>query len=417
MTQVHNFFDGAVRTLRKTGVNRVNEHGDSGEGIALLCVEDEDHSRKRLIAALACRYPEMTLLQATNGKEGLAHFSQLCPAIVLTDIRMPVSDGIRMAAGIRAIAPETEIIALTAHADAEHLMAAIETGINRYLLKPVQLERLFETLDGILGRIRDRRRVEAVHRELAHRARDLEQANRELDRFAAAVAHDLRAPLASLTMLAELLLAKQGDSHEQATLFTLHGELVRLNRMVGKLLSFERHAAKGLEPEWTDMSRIAGEIAGTLAAREPTRRVRFVIAPGIRSWADPLLARIVLENLLGNSWKYTCATPDPVIEFGVTRRRQLLFVRDNGQGFDPREAGSIFDHFHRGSPGTTSGYGIGLATVRRIVARHGGILKGVGKPGAGAVFLFTLPGPIEQSPPPASSAARKTLKENQLFSR
>lgn len=364
--------------------------------VTLLCVEDDRTARDRLCNALSRRYPGLKIFTGNNGVQGLESFARNRPEVVLTDIQMPGTDGITMAAGIKADSPATEIIALTAHGEADLLLHAMEAGITRYILKPVVLERLFEAIDGMVARIRDKRRIERLHAELARKAMELEHLNTELEAFASTVAHDLRAPLASMATLAELLLVQQGallDSSAQGNLGTLHTELTRMSGLIEKMLDFSRCLQGGIDKQWTDLSALAREVAEDLRYREPQRNVVFHIADGVHGFGDPILLRVVLENLFSNAWKYSAAAAEACIGFGSfnTDVDQVYFVKDNGEGFDQHEAPHLFDDFHReGKNPSVGGFGIGLSTVRRIIQRHGGRIWATGNPGSGAEFFFTL---------------------------
>ncbi|MBT1072377.1 hybrid sensor histidine kinase/response regulator [Pelotalea chapellei] len=364
--------------------------------ISLLCVEDEQAAREKLCDALSRHYHGMRIFTGNDGEQGLECFHRNRPEIVVTDVCMPGTDGITMAAGIKAAMPATEIIALTAHGESHHLLGAIEIGINSYILKPVVLERLFEAIDGTLTRIRDKRRIEALNAQLACKARELEHLNAELDSFASMVAHDLRTPLASMTTLAELVQKQHNESPDAGSrknLSILHTELVRMNNLVEKMLAFSRCSRGGLDKKWTDLSSIAAEIVERLRSQDPQREVVFRIADSVHAFGDPLLLRVVLENLLSNAWKYSTGTSDALIEFDSisTEEDLIYFVRDNGRGFVQREESGLFSEFHRGGQDPTiDGFGIGLATVRKILERHGGRIWAESNPGSGAVFFFTL---------------------------
>jgi signal transduction histidine kinase len=168
-----------------------------------------------------------------------------------------------------------------------------------------------------------------------------------------------------------------------------------MNRLIDALLDFSRLIRAELCRETVELSLLAHEVAAELRLSEPGRRVEFRIADGIMADGDAALLRAVLDNLLGNAWKYTATREEGVIEFGATivNGRPVQFVRDNGVGFDMADAGSLFAPFHR-LPGAEEcrGFGIGLATVERVIRRHGGKVWAEGVPGAGATFYFTLDG-------------------------
>ena len=166
--------------------------------------------------------------------------------------------------------------------------------------------------------------------------------------------------------------------------------------MIDALLSLSRVSRNELRPERVDLSAIAGSIAERLAAQDAGRRVEVVIVRDCEATADPALARTLLDNLIGNAWKFTRSGPAPRIEFGqVTSGERAFFVRDNGAGFDMAHADRLFTPFQRlhaarEFPGT----GIGLATAQRIVHRHGGVIWARGATGLGATFFFTLDGSL-----------------------
>jgi light-regulated signal transduction histidine kinase (bacteriophytochrome) len=167
-----------------------------------------------------------------------------------------------------------------------------------------------------------------------------------------------------------------------------------MSQMIDDLLMLSRVGRNELQRTPVDLSALAEEVAGSLRLREPERHVEVAIAPGLAATGDPGLLRIALDNLFGNAWKYTGRQPQARIEFGVTmdERGPVYFVRDNGAGFDMKYAGKLFNAFARLH--TTSefpGSGIGLATVQRIVHRHGGSIWAQAAVGAGAAFYFTLP--------------------------
>jgi signal transduction histidine kinase len=169
---------------------------------------------------------------------------------------------------------------------------------------------------------------------------------------------------------------------------------VRMNRLIEALLNFSRLSRVKLHHETVDLSSLAHEATLELQATQAERRALFRIADGVMADGDPSLLRIALNNLLGNAWKYTGAREEAIIEFGVTEvdGRRTFFIRDNGCGFAPADAEKLFTPFQRlPDAEQVKGFGIGLATVERIVRRHGGRIWADGEPGKGATFYFTLP--------------------------
>ncbi|NJC88092.1 MAG: PAS domain S-box protein [Desulfuromonas sp.] len=238
--------------------------------------------------------------------------------------------------------------------------------------------------------------IKKLNSDLAARAVELENANRELEAFSYSVSHDLRKPLTLINGYAQIIQDLGGKSLNndcQNYLQEISDGVLRMTELIDALLKFSRASCRELHRETVNFSDIAYDVASDLALAEPERLVRFKIASGITVRGDEKLLRIVLENLFGNAWKYSAAREDAAIEFGVANvdGETACFVRDNGIGFDMTHAARIFTPFHR-LPGADKfrGHGIGLGTVERIIQRHGGRIWAEGVPGEGATFWFTL---------------------------
>jgi PAS domain S-box-containing protein len=228
------------------------------------------------------------------------------------------------------------------------------------------------------------------------RAAELEEANRELEAFSYSVAHDLRKPLTIINGYCQVITDLCSDKlGEQCAgyLQDIYDNTVHMNRLIDTLLNFFRVTRMEPRRETADLTAMAQEVADELKHAEPSRRATFRIAQRISAIGDASLLRVVLENLLGNAWKYTGMRDEPVIEFGAAEidGQQSFFVRDNGPGFANEDADKLFIPFQR-LPGAEkqAGFGIGLATVDRIIRRHGGRVWAEGEPGKGATFYFTL---------------------------
>lgn len=239
-------------------------------------------------------------------------------------------------------------------------------------------------------------RLIALNRDLTVRSRELEIANRELDAFCSAVSHDLRSPLTAVSGYCQLLRENPELSRPEAESYTeaILGSTAKMDELITALLKFARITTNELVLTDVDVTELAGDIAAELTARDPQRRAVFVVAQGMRAHADEVLLQVVLQNLMGNAWKYTGRCPEALIEVGVERRDEgdFFFVRDNGIGFDNSDCDLIFEAFHRlPNAEQFEGTGIGLATVKRIVQRHGGRIGCEGEPGKGATIYFSLP--------------------------
>jgi PAS domain S-box-containing protein len=246
--------------------------------------------------------------------------------------------------------------------------------------------------DRELGRHREH--LEELVRD---RTRLLEESNKELEAFSYSVSHDLRAPLRTMGGFSDLLLHRHGPTLEpevRELLGLIHDGALRMGRLIEDLLDLSRFHRVQMVRQDIDLGALAREVLAALRAEEPARAVEAVVAGGLRAHGDPHLLHIVLDNLLGNAWKFTSLTPAARIEVGAreTPEGRAFFVRDNGAGFDAAYAGQLFRPFHRlHKPTEFEGTGIGLATVARIVQRHGGKVWAEGEPGKGATFFFTLP--------------------------
>ena len=228
------------------------------------------------------------------------------------------------------------------------------------------------------------------------RTTQLAAANQELEAFSYSVSHDLRAPLRSIDGFSRAVLEDCGpqlDEIGKGYLQRVRAASQRMAQLIDDMLGLARVARSEMHFKKVDLSALAGAIAGELQQSQPQRRVRFEIAPGIIVRGDPSLLKVALENLLNNAWKFTSQREVAYIEFGMTRQEAAAayFVRDDGAGFDMAYVGKLFTAFQRlhamvEFPGT----GVGLATVQRIIHRHGGRVWAEGEVGKGATFYFTL---------------------------
>jgi len=251
--------------------------------------------------------------------------------------------------------------------------------------------RTLELLDRVRTAIGIALRVAESRHETQELLTATEAANKELETFSYSVSHDLRGPLRAVDGFSAALVedcAQQLSPDGKDYLARIRAAVQRMTELIEDLLRLSRVTRTEFRRERVDLSALATAIVAELA--DPKRQVEVAIVPEVTAAADPKLIRIVLENLLGNAWKFTSKTAAATIAFGVSDR--VYFVRDNGAGFDMQYASGLFGPFHRlHSDKEFTGTGIGLATVSRIVQRHGGRIWAEAAVGTGATFYFTLP--------------------------
>lgn len=242
-----------------------------------------------------------------------------------------------------------------------------------------------------------------LEQRVQERTLQLENANKELEAFSYSVSHDLRAPLRGIDGFSQALLEDYGDELDDTGrdyLSRVRAGAQRMGVLIDDLLKLSRVSRAELKFKDVDLSGIASELSRELQDAEPEREVDFHITSGLTAKCDPQLIRIALTNLFNNAWKYSSKTAKTRIEFGMRLQNgeAAFFLQDNGAGFDMAYANKLFNAFQRlhdisEFPGT----GIGLATVQRVVARHGGRAWAEAKVNKGAIFYFTLPDSITQS--------------------
>jgi PAS domain S-box-containing protein len=277
-----------------------------------------------------------------------------------------------------------------------------------------RLTRLAGVCLDITGRKEIERELLELNTELEGRVHDrtaqLEAINKELEAFSYSVSHDLRAPLRSIRGFGEVLserYAERLDATGRDFLRRVCDSCYHMDRLIEDLLKLSRVGRVEMQPQSIDLSEVTAELVDAIRKSEPQRSIEVRIAPGLNAFGDERLIRVVLENLLRNAWKFTSNQPEPTIEVGQLQEGdQPFFVRDNGAGFEMAYVGKLFGVFQRLH--TTSefpGTGIGLATVQRIIRRHGGRVWAHGEVGSGATIYFTLP------PEPAKSRINQSSPE------
>ena len=355
-------------------------------GARVLVADDNGDLRHFLVSLLA---PHFDVQAVADGREALAAIQARKPDLVLSDVMMPNLDGLGLVRALRDD-PDTctlPVILLSARAGQEASLEGLEAGADDYLAKPF-------TSQELLARVRTHLNMAQARDELNA---ELSRANEELKAFSYSVSHDLRAPLRAINGFSDLLVeecAEQLDDNGRSHVRTIRAAALRMGQLIEDLLQLSRVTSADLVRRPVDLSRLAQSVAEELQRNGPERSVEFTIQGGLVAEADSRLMHIVFDNLLGNAWKFTAKTEASAITFGTApHATDMVFcVRDNGAGFDMNYANRLFQPFQRlhledDFPGT----GIGLATVRRIVERHGGRVWAEGESERGASFFFTLP--------------------------
>ncbi|HSH72845.1 MAG TPA: ATP-binding protein [Methylophilaceae bacterium] len=253
---------------------------------------------------------------------------------------------------------------------------------------------------GVVATARDVTLQRQAEIEINRRTAELQVANHELEAFSYSVSHDLRAPLRSIDGFSLALLedyADKLDDQGKNYLNRVRAATQRMGALIDDMLELSRIARVEMRHSYVDLSVMANEVLQELSKNDEARVVKFEVQENLLAEGDSKLLRIVLDNLIGNAWKYTSKIEEAHIEFGSVPDSENIinyYVRDNGAGFDMVYADKLFSafqrlHTHSEFPGT----GVGLATVQRIIHRHGGKIYGEGKPNQGATFFFTLTKP------------------------
>jgi PAS domain S-box-containing protein len=235
-----------------------------------------------------------------------------------------------------------------------------------------------------------------LEQRVKQRTEELMKTNQELDSFSYAVSHDLRAPLRAMSGFSQALIEDYGAQLPNTAIDYLQQIDIagrKMSELIDGLLSLSRNTRNNMHLQKIDLSALAEDLAAELTKAEPSREVRIEIQPGITVNADAAMLTLVLQNLLGNAWKYSCKTPAACIKIYTEWRddRHCICIADNGAGFDMTHSQRLFQPFQRlHRQDEFPGIGIGLATVQRIIHRHGGLIEAQAAPGKGAVFCFSL---------------------------
>jgi two-component system NtrC family sensor kinase len=414
--------------LRSTSSQRI----DAGSMLApkrILAVDDDPDYLGILGDRLRKRGYDVA--RAASGEEAIQLLGLQSVDCILLDRSMAGIGGIETCRRLKAspVVRDTPLIFLTASDQRDAVIEGLSAGADDFVSKASGFDVLSARVQAQIRRkqVEDEQRhvreqllrseIEASEaraaRELAETRAvlaeeltrtniELAQANRELESFSYSVSHDLRAPLRTISAFTHALIEDLGDKLDVRGLDHVRRVLAassRMSELIDALLELSRINRAPIGRYRVDLTALAAAAVEDLARREPDRAVATIIAPNLVVDADGRLMRVLLDNLLGNAWKFTAKRPEPQIELGVEAgaSEPVFYVRDNGAGFDMDQVERLFTPFARlHTDREFRGTGIGLATVRRIIERHGGRIWAEGAIDEGARISFTLPLPNER---------------------
>lgn len=423
-------------------------------GRHIVVAEDSPTQAELLRQSLADEGFGVTV--AYDGAAALEAARRIRPVLIVTDIVMPRMNGYELCRAVKADPHlgDVPVMVVTSLRDIDDIVMALESGADTLVRKPFDAATLiarFEflmanrrlrsgsaaqdvteiVLDGRRHRITARRErildllfssyqeavqaneelrerqqeVQSLNLQLAARAAELEAANEQLRAFSHTVSHDLRSPLATIGGFSSMLMrryAEELDPGLQRYLTAISQATEHMRRIVEDMLYLASIDRARLDRTEVDLAQIAREVGGILRKAHPQRRVRFDCVDRAPAFCDERLVRVALTNLLANAWKFTGKHADAQVAFGMEPLdgEPVFWVADNGAGFDMAWAHRLFKPFERlHRADEFEGFGVGLATVQRIVALHGGRVWADGSPGQGARFHFSLGGAAPQMSP------------------
>jgi signal transduction histidine kinase len=355
---------------------------------ARVLLADRNRDMRSYIGRLLGRSYDVTAV--ADGDAALQSALDQPPDIIVLDAVLPVRNGFELLKELRASERTRSIpvILLSSRAGEDAALEGLDAGADDYLVKPF-------TGKALVARVRSCLTLAKVRREAAEK---LAEANKELEAFSYSVSHDLRAPLRAIDGFSKVLLTEYGqvlDERGRRYLDRVRSGTQRMAELIDDLLSLSKITRAPMKRETVDVTSISRKILVDLSARDAERTVETKVADGLTAEGDARLVTVALENLLGNAWKFTSKQPAARIEVASEERdgEPYFLVRDNGAGFDMKYVNKLFAPFQRlHSASEFQGTGIGLATVHRVVVRHGGRIWADASPGSGAAFYFSFAG-------------------------
>jgi signal transduction histidine kinase len=331
----------------------------------------------------------------TSARDALAAMETATYDLLLTDLIMPEMDGIALLKAAQQKDPHLVVIVMTGEGTVTSAVEAMKSGALDYILKPFKLSAILPVLNRAISVRRLRLENAALHKKVLDRTAELEAANHELEEFSHSVSHDLRAPLRRIMGYAELLSEAIPDASPVSEYSTKIATLAdTMSKLIDDLLNFSRSSRSDLRCVDVNLSEMVKDVQRALALEISSRNIIWKVASLPTVQADHGLLHQVLSNLIHNAVKYTRPRNPAEIEIGyrTERTETVIWIGDNGVGFDMAGAEKmfgVFQRFHRDDE--FEGSGVGLANVKRIIARHGGRVWAEGILDGGAKFYFSLP--------------------------
>lgn len=362
------------------------------------------------------------------------------PILILSDILMPGMDGYELCEKVKSTKElkDIPIILLTTLQDSMDIIKGLQAGSDNFITKPFDAKYLLSRINYLLANrelryqgtsdmvleivfngqkyainserkqildlllsvyenaIQQNHELTETQAELRRSNEHLISMNRDLEAFSYTISHDLRTPLNHISMSAQLLRKHYNESLDEAGksyVETIHSTTRAMAEMINDMLQFSRTGTINIHSEPVDLSDMCSKVMQWIFQDNPDRKIEVRIDENMKVNGDHSLLMVVLKNLLGNAWKYTSKTTDPAIHVGSFEERgsTVFYVKDNGAGFESSRAANLFTPFVRlHSQVEFPGTGVGLATAKRIIERHGGRIWAEGEPGKGATFFFTI---------------------------
>jgi signal transduction histidine kinase len=361
----------------------------------LLIVDDEPTHMTALYHTLEDSGYDVTAFP--SAAHALEAFVKQGFDLVLTDLQMPVMDGISFLRAAQLIDPNLVGIVMTGHGAIETAIAAMKAGAHDYVLKPFKLNTILPVLARALEVRRLRMEINHLQQRVREHMQELESANRELESFSYSVSHDLRAPLRAIHGFSNILVesySPQLPDEAQQMLGRIMSSSERMSELIEHLLRFSRLSKQAIVKQPIKIQQLVRDVVDELQRATPEYGDHVQILPLPDTIGDEVLVRQIFANLLSNAMKFTRQLAKPTIVVGCQQLNdeQVYYVRDNGAGFDMQHADNLFRVFHRlHDQREFEGNGVGLSLVQRIIQRHGGRIWPEAAVNRGATFYFTLP--------------------------